>query len=203
MTKYFHSKGLAADVLTYISDSSSDRGWLLTKQIHGSDCTSEKYLAQPERLCDIFAERLALLHAESFTDCPVQNHTERSLAKAEYNKINDVFDKSLFPDNWGYASAEEAWEVVETRGHLLKTDTLLHGDYCLPNIILNDWKFGGFIDLGNGGVGDRHFDIFWGVWTLMWNLKTNAYRGRFIDAYGRNNVDEDILRVVAAVEVFG
>jgi kanamycin kinase len=92
---------------------------------------------------------------------------------------------------------------VEKRGHLLKTDTLLHGDYCLPNIILNDWEFSGFIDLDHGGVGDRHVDIFWATWTLAWNLKTHNYRERFFDAYGRDKVDEDMLRVVAAVEVFG
>ena len=32
---------------------------------------------------------------------------------------------------------------------------------------------------------------------------TDKYRQRFIDAYGRNSVDEDMLRVVAAAEVFG
>jgi kanamycin kinase len=29
------------------------------------------------------------------------------------------------------------------------------------------------------------------------------YRGRFFDAYGRDKVDEDLIRVVAAAEVFG
>jgi len=199
MTKYFHGKGLSAEVITYISDKSD---WLLTAKIHGSDGIAAKHLEQPERLCDIFAERLALLHAEKHADCPVPNHTELFLAKAERNMRTDKFDKSNFPDSWGYTSAEEAWAVVESRGHLLQTKTLLHGDYCLPNIILNDWQFSGFIDLDHGGVGDRHVDIFWATWTLYWNLHTHEYRERFIDAYGRDKVDEDMLRVVAAVEVF-
>jgi kanamycin kinase len=92
--------------------------------------------------------------------------------------------------------------VINTKCHLLSSDTLLHGDYCLPNIILNDWSFSGFIDLDSGGVGDRHLDIFWGIWTLFFNLKTDKYRERFIDAYGRENVDEERLRIVAACEVF-
>jgi kanamycin kinase len=200
MTRYFYGKGLSAEALFYISDETD---WLLTAKIHGDDCLAAKYLEQPERLTDTLAERLALLHSLDSTSCPVPDHTKLYLAKADYNRRSELFDKSLFPDNWGYASAEEAWSVVERQGHLLKSDTLLHGDYCLPNIILDDWRFGGFIDLDNAGVGDRNVDVFWAVWSLFYNLKTDRYRDRFIDAYGRGKVDEDMLRVIAAVEVFG
>jgi kanamycin kinase len=200
MMRYFYKKGLTANVLAYISD---ERDWLLTDRIPGDDGITAKYLEQPKRLCDIFAKQLALLHAEDFTNCPILNHTERYLAAAEHNKLNGTYDKSQFPDSWGYASEREAWEIVKTKKHLLKTDTLLHGDYCLPNIILDDWKFSGFIDLDHGGAGDRHVDLFWATWTLVWNLKTHKYRDRFFDVYGRDKIDEDMLRVVAAVEVFG
>ena len=80
---------------------------------------------------------------------------------------------------------------------------LLHGDYCLPNIMLDDWKLSSFIDLGNGGVGDRHIDLFWGAWTLWFNLKTDKYRNRFFDAYGRDKVDVEKIKIIAAAEVFG
>lgn len=67
MMRYFHGKGLAANVLAYIS---STREWLLTDKVQGDDCTAAKYLEQPERLCEIFAERLAVLHAENYIDLP-------------------------------------------------------------------------------------------------------------------------------------
>ena len=79
---------------------------------------------------------------------------------------------------------------------------LLHGDYCLPNIMLDNWKLSSLIDLGNGGVGDRHVDLFWGAWTLWFNLKTDKYRDRFFDAYGRDKVDEEKIKIIAAAEVF-
>ena len=86
----------------------------------------------------------------------------------------------------------------------LRSDTLIHGDYCLPNIMLNDdFSLSGFIDLGAGGVSDRHIDLFWGAWTLGFNLGTDEYRSTFFDAYGRDRVDEDIIRVIGAAEVFG
>ena len=200
MTKYFNSKGLSAKVLKYIT---AQQDFMLTEKINGDDGTAAMYHMEPERLCDLFAERLVMLHELDFSDCPVQNHTARHLENAEHNMRTGNYDKSHFPDNYGYKSAEEAWAAVEAEGHLLQNNTLLHGDYCLPNIILNDWQFSGFIDVGLGGVGDHHIDIFWGIWTLFWNLHTHKYRQRFIDAYGRSKVDEEMLRVVAAVEVFG
>ena len=51
VTRYFHAKGLAANVLSYIND---EQDWLLTDKIHGYDGTTEIYLEQPERLCDVF-----------------------------------------------------------------------------------------------------------------------------------------------------
>jgi kanamycin kinase len=85
---------------------------------------------------------------------------------------------------------------------LLKSDTLLHGDYCLPNIILSDWQFSGFIDLDSAGLGDRHIDLFWGIWTLNFNLKTDVWGDRFLDAYGRDRIDNEILSSIGAFEVF-
>ena len=84
-----------------------------------------------------------------------------------------------------------------------RNEVLLHGDYCLPNIMLDDWRFSGFIDVGNGGVGDRHVDLFWGAWTLCFNLGTDKYRKRFFDAYGRDKINTDTLKTIAAAEVFG
>lgn len=197
MTEYFHSKGLAAEVVEYLS---LDRDWLLTSRVTGEDCTHADYLSEPERLCDLLSNRLRELHETDFSDCPISDHRANYLAVAEENFQKGRCDVSYFGEN---CTAAEAWRVLQEGKHLLKNDTLLHGDYCLPNIMLDNWRFSGFIDLGNGGVGDRHVDIFWGAWTLNFNLGTDAYRQRFFDGYGRDRIDDDILKIIAAAEVFG
>ncbi|MBQ1415957.1 MAG: hypothetical protein IIY91_01380, partial [Selenomonas sp.] len=68
---------------------------------------------------------------------------------------------------------------------------------------LNNWRFSGYIDLVNSGLGDRHIDILWGIWTLNYNLGTIKYSDRFMDAYGRDMIDPDMLRMVAAMEMIG
>ena len=199
MNAWFHSLGLGPEVLHY---SSGERDWLLTRRVPGEDCMDRKYMSDPKRLCDTLAETLRMLHSQSTAGCPMPDHTGRYLRTALENCLAGRYDASLFPDNWGYASAEEARQVIEETGKYLKTDTLLHGDYCLPNIMLDNWRFSGFIDLGGAGVGDRHVDLFWGRWTLNFNLKTDAYCERFLDAYGRENIEPELLRTVAACEVF-
>lgn len=200
LTKYFHSKGLATEVLAY---EQGERDWMLTRRVTGEDCTHVAYLSDPRRLSETTGTLLRQLHETAGAGCPVPDHTAEYRAAAERNYRAGRFDHALFPPDWGYHSAEEAWYMVETYGGELKNDTLLHGDYCLPNIMLNDWRFSGFIDLDNAGMGDRHIDLFWGIWTLQFNLKTDAYTQRFMDAYGRDKIEPELLRTVAAFEVFG
>ena len=201
MTEYFHKKGIGAEVLYYGSDG--ERDWLMTSRVRGEDLTDALYLSDPKRLSEILGQKLRELHESDFSGCPVQNRTKEYLSLAEENYRTGNYDKSAFPDSFGYRSADEAYRVLTEGKKLLRNDTLIHGDYCLPNVMLDNWRFTGFIDLGNGGVGDRHIDLFWGAWTLWFNLKTNAYRNRFFDAYGRDKIEQDTLKIVAAAEVFG
>ena len=200
MTEFFHSKGLGAEVLGYLP---REQDYLLTRKIPGEDCIFPQYLEDPKRLSQLTGELLRALHETDISGCPVPNRTGEYLAAAERGYRENLYEADLFPDNWGYRTPEEAWREVEVYGPYLKADTLLHGDYCLPNILLDNWKFSGFIDLDTGGVGDRHVDLFWGAWTLRFNLHTDAWCSRFLDAYGRDRIEPEILRAIAAFEVFG
>ena len=200
-TAYFHQKGLSAAVLDYREENGFD--WLLTTRVSGEDCTYGEYLADPAHLCDLIATRLRALHELSHADCPIQDHTKNYIATVEKNHQSGMFDPAFLPPVKQDMGPNEAFAYFEAHKSLLQTDTLLHGDYCLPNILLNGWNFSGFIDLGNGGVGDRHVDLFWGAWTLAFNLGTDAYRDRFFDAYGREKVDLDRVDLIGVAECFG
>ena len=175
----------------------------MTARLAGEDCTHAAYTAEPARLCDLLATRLRALHEEPFEGCPVPDRTGEYLATVAENHRKGVFDPTFLPHRLRGMTAEEAFGLVQAEGHRLGRNVLLHGDYCLPNILLDGWRFSGFIDLDHAGVGDRHIDLFWGVWTLEFNLKTNRYADRFLDAYGRDAVDASLLDVIGAAESFG
>lgn len=206
MTEYFHKKGLGTEVLGYYS---AENDILFTRAMAGDDCTTACYLDDPKRLCDRVAENLRMLHEIDPSDCPIQDRISEYVELAERNYRDDSYSKEHFPDSFGYSSGIEAFNALQSGKHLLKNEVLIHGDYCLPNIMLDGWSLKGFIDLGNSGVGDRHIDLFWGEWSLGFNLmmygdvEWKKYGPRFLDAYGRDKIEKERLRAVAAAEVFG
>ena len=193
---YFNKKGFTAPVVDYLSLESD---WLLTKRVQGEDATFALYLDDPRRLATSSAEILRTLHESDFADCPVKTRMDDYFHTVDENYKRGGYDLSYSI----FGTPEEAYRITLEGRHLLKNDTLIHGDYCLPNFLMDNWKFSGFIDLGNGGVGDRHVDLFWGAWTLNFNLHTDKYRDLFFDAYGRDKIDMDAIVVVSAAEVFG
>ena len=81
------------------------------------------------------------------------------LALADSNLGSGIFDATHLKE-----PHEVAASPIAIRPEL--DHVVMHGDYCLPNLILSDARLSGFIDLGNGGVGDRHCDLYWGLWAL-------------------------------------
>ena len=199
MNEYFHGKGIGVKVISYLS---GERDYMLTERAAGEDLTHSVYLESPKRTAIAMGELLRSLHETDCIGCPVIR-TPEYLETVERNYRKGFFDLSLFGDKASFKSADEAYRFFSENAHILRADTLIHGDFCLPNILFDDWKFSKFIDLGGGGVGDRHIDLFWGAWTLNFNLKTDKFRDLFFDAYGRELINRDALRVIEAAETFG
>ena len=200
MAGYFHTLGLSPRVVSY---KSAEYDVLLTEAAVGSDLTGEEYLKRPEWLAREMGERLRELHSLSGEGCPIGDRTKDYLASVDEGYKTGRIDLSYHLPNMPFASAEEAYRVITERRGILSSDTLLHGDFCLPNVIYRGDDLSSYIDLGAGGIGDRHIDIFWGAWTLNFNLGTEKYRDAFFEAYGRDRIDPDALYAVAAAEVFG
>jgi kanamycin kinase len=74
-------------------------------------------------------------------------------------------------------------------------ESLVHGDACLPNIMVGDNGLSGYIDLGDMGVGDVEIDLSAAVWSLQYNLGP-GFGLAFLRAYGRPGAtDLDVDRL--------
>ena len=172
---YFHQKGLAAPLLAF--EQESGRDWLLVESVGGLNACSPALLAQPESLARRLGETARALHETDPSDCPLSDANPLMLRAYEREH------GAPFP---GDTSA-------------LKRDALIHGDFCLPNLFFGDAGLAGLIDLGDAGPGDRHFDLYWAMWSLAYNLKTDRFHSLFLDAYGRDAFDEARYALCAAI----
>lgn len=67
---------------------------------------------------------------------------------------------------------------IKKRGHVL-----IHGDYCLPNVLVHEERFSAVVDVGRSGLGNPEDDLAAGVWTLQYNYG-KGYARTFLDRYG-------------------
>lgn len=160
-------------VIAYETQVGND--YLLTEAIRGEDGTFEIHLGNPQKLAVVLGENLRMLHELPIDGCPFKNRTAEMVNEIEMNELNHSLINNLMIHD--------------------KSDVIIHGDYCLPNIIMDKFLFKGFIDLGYGGIGDRHYDIYWGLWTLKYNLKTENFNDLFLDAYGREVIDDERMNL--------
>lgn len=198
LAHFFHRVGLTARVLHY---ESNDRDYMLQARVPGENAIAERYLAHPKLVCDTIAESLRRLHNVPLDGCPIVGVTSARIAPALRNYTAQKLDPWML-DFTDLPDLETAYRYLVTHSELLVEDTVLHGDACLPNVMLQNYAFSGFIDFDGGGVGDRHYDLVWALWSLQFNLKTRAYEQRFIDAYGRDVFDLDRYRLCCVLEAF-
>jgi len=198
MSRLFYDLGLGVEVVDYVA---GDKDYLVTRAAVGEDLTH--YTSDPEKLCRLLAASLRNLHAQPITGIPLSSRHRRYQETADGEEKDGGYDAFVLTNRYTVNSKEEAWAVMQNGKHLLCADTLIHGDACLPNVIQNGGRFSAFIDFNMAGVGDKHIDLYWAIWSLSYNLKTDAYTDLFLDLYGRDRFDEEMLRVVAAFEAFG
>ena len=196
MAGWFYENGLGVEVILYIK---GEQDYMLTKAAEGEDCLAG--LDNPEQLCGVMAGAMKMIHSMPVPDLPDSASYESCQAALKSGKGS--YDGSILMPRFMISSKEEAWAIMQENKHRLKRDTLIHGDFCLPNIMVKNGKFSCFIDLAMAGVGDKHIDLYWALWSLQYNLGTEKYTDYFLDLYGRENFEYDMLKVVAAFEAFG
>lgn len=67
-------------------------------------------------------------------------------------------------------------------------NTLVHGDFCLPNILVHNNKISGFIDVEAVAIDDPWIDYAWCIWSLEYNLETDKFTPELLKSL---NIDFD------------
>lgn len=92
-----------------------------------------------------------MIHSVDIKNCPFDQRLSIKLKEAEYRMVNGLVDEYDFDDIQQKKKAVDLFQKLLTTKPANEDLVFTHGDYCLPNIIINNGDISGFIDWGRGG----------------------------------------------------
>lgn len=147
--------------------------FLLMSKMHGALVCDALADGTVETVVAALADGLKQLWRVDISACPLNSRLDKRLVQAKYNIENglvdtDDFEPGTIGEN-GFADVNALYAFLKDNPP--KEDLVFtHGDYCLPNVFIENGKTVGFIDLGKAGVADRWQDIALCVRSLQYNL---------------------------------
>lgn len=139
-----------------------EKNYLMMSKLPGKMSCDEEYMRQPELLAESLAEGLKMLWNVDVSNCPYSSNLDEKLRMAKYNVENGLVDvDNVEPETFGPEGFENPQALLDWLVANRPEEELVfsHGDYCLPNVFLQDGKVSGFLDLGRAGVADKYQDI--------------------------------------------
>ena len=154
--------------------------YTLMSRVQGRMACDEYYLERPDELTTLLAEALHMLWNVDTAGCPRERSIDVELAEAKYRVERHLVDMdNVEPETFGPGGFRDPEELLAwLYDHRPSYEPVLsHGDFCLPNIYLDNGGISGFIDLGDTGIGDKWRDIALCYRSLKHNAE-GVYGGR-------------------------
>lgn len=136
---------------------------------------------------------LARLHRVDIASCPFDRRTRVQLDDAQRNVALGLVDEDDFDHARKGRTAGDLLQELLAFPRTVDDLVVGHGDFCLPNVILQRDTAGalqctGLIDCGRLGVADRHQDLALAIRSITFNFGAEHVTA-FLDAYGHSPVD--------------
>lgn len=144
------------------SAKSNGINYLLMNRLKGELACSDELLKNPKYLTKLLAQGLNRLWRVDISNCPYNNNLDNKLRLAEANVENNLCDiEDAEPNTYGASGFANPAALLKWLKENRPSEELVfsHGDFCLPNIFINQNKVSGFIDLGRSGLADKYQDI--------------------------------------------
>jgi len=144
-------------VVLFAEDENTD--YLLLSEISGIDASDDSLSENAADVIEQLAKGLKMVHSLPIESCPFNARLNYKIELAKERILKGLVDESDFDDERAGSRAEDLFQELLATKPSEEDLVFTHGDYCLPNIILENGKLSGVIDWGNAGVADRYQDI--------------------------------------------
>ncbi|MDP6039788.1 MAG: phosphotransferase, partial [Candidatus Latescibacteria bacterium] len=147
----------------------------------------------------ILAEGLRAIHRVEIEKCPFPDCSADALiSNVEHNIAKGIVTAEVLAEYNDSRTLDEALAEARSTKPEFEDLVLTHGDYCLPNIMIDNGALSGFIDWGSVGIGGRHRDFAAVEYSVRRNFGAEWVEP-FFDAYGQKYFDEDIMAFYRAI----
>ena len=172
---------------------------LVTTAVSGVNLTdfNDESPEVKRRFAKVLAEAFKQFHAVDPHGCPFDHSAVRELERLETQLA------ALETATGETPNLSRARQKLAELRHNQPAETLVltHGDACLPNVLVQDFRFSGFVDLGAAGLGDRWRDLERACWSLGYNYGA-GYDELFLNAYGVSESDRKKMDFYRELESF-
>ncbi len=182
-------------------DSDAGNEYLLMSEIPGLNAVDAAAGITGVALVKLLASGLRLVHAVPAAHCPFDRSLDIQIAAASHNVEQGLVDESRFDQNRIGRTALDLLSDLTRLRPSSEDLAFTHGDYCLPNVIIDHDKISGFVDLSRAGIGDRYRDIALAVRSIKRNLGP-GFENTFFEAYGLGEPDPAKIAYYQLVDEF-
>jgi|SRR5947209_7522113 len=185
-------------VLLHCSEANAD--YLLISELRGKPSHEWVKDAGPQRVVECLASALRQVHALPIADCPFDSVLDDELAESERRIRERLLDEEAFANATGEGPPRILAELRSQRG-MVRDLVFTHGDYALPNVVLEGTTQYGILDWGIAGVADRHRDFMCVEKSITRNCGPDWVHP-FYDAYGESEIDRERIRFYWLLDQF-
>ena len=187
------------DVVGYETDDRNE--YLLLTPLPGRHVATLTVEELNEKIVHLLATGLRAIHAIPIHDCPFDMTLDREIERARHNVVSGLVDEADFDGTRLGCSAAELFEELFSKRPADEDLVFTHGDYCLPNVMIDRDEVSGFVDWGRAGVADRYKDIALVVRSLERNTGEDLTLA-FFEAYGLSSPDPDKVEYYKLLDEF-
>lgn len=133
--------------------------YLLLSEIRGIPASEDSLKNDIPQIIEQLATGLKTIHSLPIENCPLDARLNHKIEIVRERMSKDLIDETDFDEERkGRTAADLFRELIETKP--ADEDLVFtHGDFCVPNVILENGKLSGFVDWGSAGIADKYQDL--------------------------------------------
>ncbi|MCG3224658.1 MAG: aminoglycoside 3'-phosphotransferase [Candidatus Heimdallarchaeota archaeon] len=193
MLKWLKDKISVPEVI--YQSNNSDYEFLLLTEIPGKVSYEVFSKSDIETNLKILAKGLQIFHALPMVGCPNEIDVDKMIQHAKKRLEQGLVNNKNFDIRWKHKTPDELFEDVKRLKPKVIDKAVTHGDYCLPNVLINNKELSGFVDLGSAGINDRYYDLAAVSWSIFYNFG-QKWVPYFFEKYGINYDEIDRERML-------